>query len=329
MRRIGSISSEQQAQTLRDYLFTQEIEAQVDQGADGWNVWVLDEDHLETARKELAEFQANPLAEKFVTATTQAQARRQARLDEDLKARKQQVNMRERWERPVYQRIPITILLIVASVAVTVATEFGRNRELTNHVYIQHVEFTRRNLVRYIEWDPRLTDVRSGEVWRLVTPIFLHLDWLHIVFNMYWLFLLGTMIEEAKGKWRFLSIVLVIAIASNVVQFWGPVYQLADWSQLFDHPKETFSFGPSFGGMSGVVYGLVGYLWMKSKFAPDEGFFIPKHLVVLFAVWTLLCLSGLLSGLVGPIANTAHLVGLFTGMILALTPVLYRSVKGA
>lgn len=302
MRRIGSVSNEQQAQTLRDYLFTRDIETQVDQADDGWNVWVLDEDRLETAREELEEFQANPRGEKYASASRQAQARRQARLDEELAARKHHINMRERWERPVHQRVPITILLIVASVGVTFATNFGDERDLKNNLIIQQVEYI--DSTRYYVPAPILADVLSGELWRVITPIFLHFGWLHIAMNMYMLFLFGASIEEPKGPWRYLAFVLLIGATSNIAQF--------------------FVGGPMFGGMSGVDFGLFGYLWMKSKFAPEEGFFIPKYLVVQLFVFTLLCMSGIIPN----IANTAHLVGLATGMIISLAPIMVRNIRG-
>jgi GlpG protein len=302
MRRIGTVANEQQAQTLRDYLFTRDVEVQVDEGGDGWNVWVLDEDQLDAARQELEQFQADPQAQKYAAASTQASARRQARLDEELKARKRQVNMRERWERPVYQRIPVTILLIVASIGVTVAARFGHDRDVKNDLIIQHVTFVGTD--RYQVPPPRLDDVLKGEVWRLITPIFLHLGWLHIVMNMYILFLFGGSIEEAKGPRRFLAFVLIIAVVSNIAQF--------------------FMDGPMFGGMSGVDFGLFGYLWMKSKFAPEEGFYMPRYVVVQLLAWALLCMTGL----IGQIANTAHIVGLASGMAIALTPVVFRHFTG-
>lgn len=302
MRRIGSISSEEQAQTFQDYLLTRDIDARVDQADDGWSVWVLNEDDLDQARHELEEFQTDPRAGKYASASQQAQARRQARLDEQLAAKKRHVNMREHWERPVYERIPITLLLILASVAVTIVTGFGEKREATNEVYIQHVVYVDSNHI--ISPDGHLTDVLSGEVWRLLTPIFLHMNWMHIAFNMYILFVFGGTIEDVKGPWRFLGMVLFIAVASNLAQFYVD--------------------GPLFGGMSGVDFGLFGYLWMKSKFLPEEGFYMPRYVVAQFLVWTLLCLFHV----IGDIANGAHMVGLAAGMIIALIPLMVRSVTG-
>ena len=89
-------------------------------------------------------------------------------------------------------------------------------------------------------------ELKQGEIWRPVTPIFMHFGIIHILFNMMWLKELGTMIEFKNGSLKMLLMVLIIAVVSNVGQ---------------DYYK-----GPYFGGMSGVVYGLFGYIWMKSRY---------------------------------------------------------------
>jgi len=98
--------------------------------------------------------------------------------------------------------------------------------------------------------------------------------------------------------------VLLIALISNLAQY------------LFK--------GPSFGGMSGVVFGLFGYIWMKSEFDPGAGMFIPKSSVVLILGFLVICTLGLL----GPIANYAHFGGLIVGMILGYGPVVSRRYFG-
>ena len=77
--------------------------------------------------------------------------------------------------------------------------------------------------------------VKSGEVWRFVTPAFIHFGFLHILFNMMWLYNLGMTVEFIRGTGRFVLLCVVIAVTSNVAQLF--------WS------------GPAFGGMSGVVCG--------------------------------------------------------------------------
>jgi GlpG protein len=120
---------------------------------------------------------------------------------------------------------------------------------------------------------------------------------------MIWLLVLGSQIEARRRTWRFALLVLVIAVASNLGQYWVTHY-------------------PMFGGMSGVVYGLFGYVWMKSRFDAASGFFIDNQTVTLMIVWFLVCLTGL----VGPIANVAHGVGLAMGVAIGYAPVLLRKI---
>ena len=81
--------------------------------------------------------------------------------------------------------------------------------------------------------------------------------------------------------------------------------------------------GPYFCGISGVVYGLFGYIWMKSKFDPDSGFYVHPQTVMMMLLWFVLCLSKMIPN----IANTVHGVGLAVGVawgFLASLPALRR-----
>jgi len=138
----------------------------------------------------------------------------------------------------------------------------------------------------------------NGEYWRLVTPIFLHFGLFHLVFNGLWTWELGRRIEPFTGSIHTFVIVLLMAVASNLGQYlWG---------------------GPSlFGGMSGVVYGLLGYVWIRHKVSPRPQLAIPPGLLGFMLFWLLLGMSGIIDLLMsGSIANAAHAVGLVTGMIL-------------
>ena len=75
---------------------------------------------------------------------------------------------------------------------------------------------------------------------------------LHIPFNMFWLRDLGTLIEVRHRSRAFLALVIAIAIGSNLLQYAVK--------------------GPFFVGMSGVVYGLLGYIWVQGKMNPAFGF---------------------------------------------------------
>ena len=137
-----------------------------------------------------------------------------------------------------------------------------------------------------------------GHYWRLLTPIFLHFSWVHIVFNMLWLWELGRRIEQGVGSLHLLMVILFIGIASNLWQ--------ADSTPYAD-----------FGGMSGVIYGLLAYCWVFSMLARDERFKIPNAVYVLMIGTLLIGYAGLFDSVVR-MANTAHLMGLVYGLLIAI-----------
>jgi GlpG protein len=144
--------------------------------------------------------------------------------------------------------------------------------------------------------------ILEGQIWRLITPIFMHGDPFHLFFNMLWLRDLGSVIEARRGRWKFLALVLGTAVLSNVAQAFVGVYFL---------------------GMSGVVFGLFGYVWMQSRYVPSSGFYMPPNVVMLMLIWMALCYTGA----VGAIANAAHTVGLVTGMMVGYAPKVWQDMK--
>ncbi|OUR96989.1 hypothetical protein A9Q84_11680 [Halobacteriovorax marinus] len=134
--------------------------------------------------------------------------------------------------------------------------------------------------------------VSQGQFWRLLTPAFLHFNFMHILFNMMWMKDLGKIIEHEKKSNFLMLFIVIVGIGSNFSQF--------------------LISGPNFGGMSGVVYGLLGYLWMYKKFNSNAQFSLPKSDVMLMIGWFFLCLIGVFSF---SIANMAHAMGLTLGML--------------
>jgi GlpG protein len=111
---------------------------------------------------------------------------------------------------------------------------------------------------------------------------------------MLWLWDLGRAIEFRMSPWQLALLVAVTGVPSNLGQFY------------FD--------GPRFGGMSGVVYGLLGYIWIQGHLNPRAGLFLHKRIAIMIMVWYALCWTGL----VGPVANMAHTVGLLAGLAAGL-----------
>ena len=146
--------------------------------------------------------------------------------------------------------------------------------------------------------------LKTWQIWRYVTPIFIHFNALHILFNMSWLRTLGNAIEFVRGTRRFLGLVLFVAVVSNVAQF--------IWS------------GPAFGGMSGVDFGLIGYIWMKGKTQPQYGLALPQQQVVMSMLWMLLCIGGAF----GPIANAAHVGGFLAGIVIGARTAIWKTIVG-
>jgi len=298
MRKIGSLLSEQQAKRFEDYMLTKGIGVTVESSSDQWTVWVYDEDQVEQAKAALDEFLKNPDADKYQHVSREADAIRDVQIKKAREAVKKQVNVRETWNRPFTSRCPVTSLLIGISVVVFL---FMQSDEYENQVRQALSICSFQISGNMISYDRRLVDVRDGEVWRLVTPIFLHFSIFHILFNCMMTYQLGGAIEAVRGSPRMALLVLLTAIPSNLAQFyWG---------------GDSFSMGgPSFGGLSGVVYGLFGYMWMKSKYDTQSVFFVPPNMVFILIGWFFLCMTGL----VGPVANLAHGFGLGTGMALGL-----------
>lgn len=165
--------------------------------------------------------------------------------------------------------------------------------------------------------EPMFEKIRQGELWRLFTPCLLHRDFLHILFNMIWVWILVKQIEERLRKWKICLMIAIIAIISNVAQY--------------------LMSGPFFLGFSGVVVGMAGFIWVRQKVAPWEGYplqkgtalFLLLFVIAMFAL-ELFSFSLQLFSLVKitpNIANTAHIIGGLVGMLLGKFPFFSRRIS--
>lgn len=140
--------------------------------------------------------------------------------------------------------------------------------------------------------------IMDGQMWRLLTPTFLHFTVMdspivHLLFNVIiWLNFAGY-IEQVEGHKRLLLLFLMTAVVSNGVAY------------LF--------YAEHFGGLSGVVFALIGYLRWRGRYLPIYQSIMPDSMFWVFVVFVLVGFTGLL----GNMANMAHIGGLIAGLVIA------------
>jgi GlpG protein len=178
--------------------------------------------------------------------------------------------------------------------------------------YLMH--FLRNKPTDEIVEGPLFVKIKEGQIWRLFTPCLLHGGFLHILFNMLWIWVLMPQVEDRLPKWKLLPFILVVGVVANLAQY--------------------LVSGPYFVGISGVVVGLVGFIWIRQRKAPWEGYPLNKLtitfvLVFVGAMFLLEIISLVTTALTAAelsanIANTAHIVGGLVGMALGALPFFSR-----
>lgn len=298
MRQIGTLPSTTDPRVFGDYLLSLGVSSRAVQSPDGWAIWVHNEDLVPKARAELADFERNPDDPKFRAAVRAAEEirRQQERLDREYRRNVKDVSAA--WSGLRFRRRPLTVLVVGLCVAIFAVGGFvpGASEWLWDHLGF----FSRAALKHPGEMARGLDDVvKRGQVWRLFTPALLHVNLIHLVFNMWAMTVLGTVIETRRGTAALLVMVLVSGVVSNVGQYLYVV-----------------TFTPSlrgWGGLSGVVYALFGYVWMKGHFEPEQGMVLHPSSVRTMLLWLLLGFTPIL-----PMANGAHVMGLVVGVLFGL-----------
>lgn len=310
MRRAGVIIERKDAERLADFLLTQGITSRVDEESDGWGVWVHEEQHLAQAKQFLADFLADSNDVRFQGHAKSADEIRQAEQKRVKQASRNMIDPRRRWQGRRAGGFPVTISLIAICVGVAIVVGLGPPDEpYAKWLYFAPV------MENPFKGSPpsALEAILGGQVWRLITPIFMHGSPAHLVMNLLMLFQLGALVETRKGSRLLLGLVLATALASNVGQ-----YVMGYYSRDLT----------PFLGISGVVFGILGYAWMKSRFDASSGIHLPPNFVTWMIVFLAVCVSGLMERIFGiRIANTAHIVGLLTGMAIGYAPIWWRGMS--
>lgn len=179
---------------------------------------------------------------------------------------------------------PITTGILLVTLIVAVFTQLGQVN--TDAFFMAQVQYYPRSWMLYEGVE---------NVWRFVSPMFLHFGIEHLIFNLLSFWYLGSKLERNLGGIMLSCLVVIVAVFSNL-------------SQLV-------TSGPLFGGLSGVVYGFIGFSFLYQMSVKD--LFIPKGLFYISLIWMGLGLTDILAVIgLGNMANAAHVSGLLMGFIL-------------
>lgn len=162
---------------------------------------------------------------------------------------------------------------------------------------------------------PLFEKIREGELWRIISPIFLHADLFHLLFNMLWLYVLGRQLEMNLGAFKYLLFIILSAAFTNTCQY--------------------LMSGPNFIGFSGVLCAMFAFMWKTLKDNPKAAYQIHPStfmfmMIFILAMALLQTLSFLLEYVGGiqistSVANTAHLSGALLGWLFAHLPIFQAS----
>lgn len=297
MRFIGNLENQSLAEQLGLLLRSQGIQNLVEADEDRrWSVWIIAEDDTDRARQLLNAFLSDPTHPTFrlqpvltPSSSTPSDGSSPSQSPPPPTPRP----ARRSPTRPVFESRPgpdslpwVTFATVIVCGIVALLTTLGTRSDLVRWLQISEIPYRLGAPSSLF-----LPEVRSGQVWRLLSPAILHFGWPHILFNLWAFWDLGNLIERRGGPNRLLGLIVGLALISNLGQY--------------------LAAGPRFGGMSGVIYGLLGYAWMMGRYRPEAGIGVHPQSVVMMLVWFIICLSGALGV---PVANAAHGFGLIAGI---------------
>ncbi|GJM13845.1 MAG: rhomboid family intramembrane serine protease [Pseudohongiella sp.] len=192
-----------------------------------------------------------------------------------------------------FLRAPVSFSLIVACLVVAVISLLGEQAQRVAVLFYPVLDSS--GLL------PLLASMDSpADVLRSLSPMLLHFGELHLAFNMMWLWYFGRQLESTQPRWLYVVLIVFCSFVGNTAQY-------------------LYSGYSNFGGMSGVVYGLVGYTWLVHTFMPRSHLLINSKMFLVFVV-ALVAMEVVASSW---IASAAHLGGLVAGLLLGAGAVIY------
>lgn len=265
------------------YLWQQNIPHRINESGRNQQIWAETETQVETIKAVYAKF-----------STGEMTLRRLENANDDVSESGSKKLAMVVWS---FIQLPVTLLtILITLVLYPIAWGIEQNEfsDLFRIMTFVPFDFSRSGLV----FSTANEIFSRGEYWRLLTPMFIHFSLLHIVFNLLWFWELGRRIESNLGGAELMIVILATSLCSNVLQ-----YVLT---------------GPSlFGGISGVVFGLLGFTLIWSRILPARDIALPDGVYIFMFVFLALGFAGIIDLLpFGSMANGAHLGGLLAGLAL-------------
>ncbi len=296
MRVLRELAEQPQAELVRDALRDAQIESQISETQDGIHVvWVVDETELDRARE---------LAERWLSDAGNAElieAARRGRLLKDhsdrIEQRKQRQieSMREQLASATKPRpTPLTWGIIAMCIAIFGLSQ-GENLEsvLRALAIVDPRLPPPPQIVSLFGQSYLISGLPWSEPWRFLTPVLVHNDLMHLGFNMLMLLQLGRVLEMRHGTRTLFALTIVSGVISNIAQY-------------------EITANPLFAGFSGVVYALLGALWVRGRIDPRAGYKLSQGAVSFMLIW--LVFGFLIRSPTFRLANYCHLFGLLVGM---------------
>lgn len=204
------------------------------------------------------------------------------------------------------KRVPLTSILLVLTLFFAAITQLGEGIDVIG--WLNFVPFTPID-AEYVRIGTLDQAMAEGQWWRWITPVFVHFGLMHLAMNSLWLWELSGRIERRQGTLILGALFILFACFSNWVQY--------EWEGA-----------GIFGGLSGVVYAMLGHCWIYQRLAPNPLTALPNGIVVIMLIWLVVCLTGAL-GVVGlNVANGAHVGGLIIGCLTGLIAGLLKRRQG-
>ena len=190
------------------------------------------------------------------------------------------------------------IPIILISVCIALISNFGSLIFIIKP--LTYTDFNISNLGYVSMFSFEQTFYENSQWWRLITPMFIHFSFAHLAFNCLWIYVLGEKIERIDGKLIFTLIIIFTGVVSNLLQYFWTSSSL-------------------FGGLSGVIYGMLGYCLVMEMESNYDKYGLPPGLYLFMIAWLILGFLGILDLFgFGSVANFAHLGGMLSGLMFAM-----------